>query len=107
MIPYLLPAQQQGFLQENSHSAIPLICELQVDILSITLYNSFNFPTALTIFVYLSLKYPEKVEQKGKCLKWGISILCWILSIIGGLVIFLFSVKGTEDDLVCWVGRDF
>lgn len=102
MIPYLLPAQEQGFQQENYKSPITFICSFETSLFSVTHYNLLSFPTFLTYIVYLSFKNPDKIEKNEKILKWGIPFFLWIINSIGGVFIYIFSVKGTGDDLVCW-----
>lgn len=106
MIPYLLPPQQKGFVQKTYKSDITIICSLEAGLFSLTNFNSVNLPTALTYIVYLSLKCPEKLEKKRNCLKWVLSIVCWFLSTSSGTTVFFFSIKGTDNDLVCWIGRE-
>ena len=104
MIPYLLPAQKKDFSKKHINQISLLY--VQVSLFSITHYNSINFPTDLTYLVYFSLKDPEKMDRKQKCLTWSISHISWVSAFLGGITVFFFSVKGTEEDLVCWIRRD-
>ena len=44
--------------------------------------------------------------KKENVLKWLLSFLSWIIAILGGGAIVLFSAKEKGDDLVCWLSND-
>ena len=94
MIPYL-------FEEQSLFS-----CSFQTFLLASSMFNTVQFPTILTIITYYNLKIPDTMIKKENVLKWLLSFLSWIIAILGGGAIVLFSAKGKGDDLVCWLSND-
>lgn len=106
MLLYLFPAQEKDFIQKTKESKVSLLCSLQVGLFSLVHYNSINLPIMLTYVVYLSLKDSDKMEKKENCMNIRMSLYCWISAVFGRSIMFFFSYKKTEEDLVCWVAKD-
>ena len=106
MIPYLFEEQAKESQQETYKSPLPFSCSFQTFLLSISMFNTVQFPTILTIITYYNLKNPDTMIKYENCMKWLFSFLSWTIAILGGVVIVLFALKGTGDDLVCWLSND-
>ena len=104
MIPYLFGPQDSK--QEKYDDQIATSCKVQTLLLAISMFNTIHFPMILTLITYISLKHPDTINKKEKCLKWTLSIISWFLALFGGFFVFFFCVKGAGEDLVCWLIKD-
>lgn len=93
---YIFPAQDRGFIEEDSKSKVPFLCSLETGLFSLSLFNENSFSTILSFVTYISMINPDKMYQNEYWLKWVLSLLCWSFSAVLSIYVVLYTKKKLE-----------